>query len=78
MGSTKHGKGTKIMVIADKNSLPIAVSVGSASPGEITLVEETIDTWFTKETPTLLIGDKAYDFDPLDQKLKEICGINMI
>jgi transposase len=66
------------MVIADKNSLPVAVSVGSASPWEVTLVEKTIDSRFTKTTPTLLIGDKAYDSDPLDATLEETYGIDMI
>lgn len=66
------------MVIADKNSLPVAISVGSASPCEVTLVETTIDAKFTKATPTLLIGDKAYDSDPLDHKLKAAYDIDLI
>ena len=78
MGPTKRGKGTKIMVIADKSSLPVAVHVGSASPAEVTLVEKTIVTHFTKETPTLLIGDKAYDSDPLDSILHATYDINLV
>lgn len=78
MGPTKRGKGTKIMVIADKSSLPIAIHVGSASPAEVTLVEKTIVTHFTKETPTLLIGDKAYDSDPLDSILHDTYDINLV
>ena len=78
MGPTKRGKGTKIMVIANKDSLPVAISVGSASPSEVTLVETTIDARFTKTNPTLLIGDKAYDSDPLDQRLKEKYDIDMV
>jgi transposase len=41
-------------------------------------VEKTIDTHFTKETPTLLIGDKAYDSDPLDRVLKDTYNINLV
>ena len=66
------------MVIADKSSLPIAVHVGSASPSEITLEEKTIATHFTNTTPTLLIGDKAYDSDPLDTVLKDTYNIDLV
>jgi transposase len=66
------------MVIADQKSLPIAVSVGSASPSENTLVKTTINACYTKGTPTLLIGDKAYDSDPLDHYLKETYDVSLI
>jgi len=66
------------MVIADKNSLPVAVRVGSASPSEVTLVETTINTKYTKANPTLLVGDKAYDSDPLDQYLKDTYDVSLI
>ena len=66
------------MVIADKKSLPVAVSVGSASPSENTLVEATINARYTKTIPTLLIGDKAYDSDPLDQYLKATYAVGLI
>jgi transposase len=49
----------------------IVISVGSASPPEITLVEDILEVRFTKELPDQLIGDKAYDSDPLDERLKE-------
>jgi transposase len=35
------------------------------------LVEETIERRFIKQKPKLLIGDKAYDSDPLDDRLKK-------
>jgi transposase len=66
------------MVIADKNSLPVSISVGSASPCEVTLVETTLERRFTKTTPALLIGDKAYDSDPLDRTLEETYDIDLI
>ena len=77
MGKTKRGKGTKIMAVADRAGLSIAISVGSASPHEITLVETTLEARFTEDQPERLIGDKAYDSDPLDERLKEQ-GIQMI
>ena len=42
VGPTKRGKGTKIMAIAAVTSLPLAVTVDSASPHETILVEETL------------------------------------
>ena len=77
MGKTKRGKGAKIMAVADRSGLPIAISVSSASPHEITLVEATLETMFTAELPKRLIGDKAYDSDPLDEKLAEN-GVELI
>lgn len=69
VGKTKRGKGTKIMAIADRAGLPLAVDVTSASPHEVTLVEGTLAACFVDERPEHLIGDKAYDSDPLDERL---------
>ena len=54
------------MVIADEGSLPIAISVASASPHEVTLVEETLAARFVSKNPSRLVADRAYDYDPLD------------
>ena len=59
------------MAIGDASGLPVSVCVASASPHEVTLVEETIAQRFTRKNPVRLIGDRAYDSDPLDQKLKK-------
>ena len=66
------------MAMADASGLPLAVHVESASPHEVTLVEGTLDRSFTNELPERLIGDKAYDSDPLDARLAEDWGIEMI
>jgi transposase len=78
VGPTRRGKGTKIVAIAADNSLPLAVSVQSASPAECQLVEEVLAGSFLDELPARLIGDKAYDSDPLDQTLKEQYDIELI
>jgi transposase len=77
VGKTKRGKGTKLMAVADGTGLPLAISVGSASPHEVTLVEDTLKKRFTQEKPSRLIGDRAYDSDPLDKKLRQQ-GIQLI
>lgn len=69
MGKTKRGKGTKIMAVADRFGLPVAVYTESAQPHEVRLVEQTLLARFTDERPGKLIGDKAYDSDPLDERL---------
>src|SRR5580658_4776292 len=78
VGPTKRGKGSKIMAIADRHGLPVAVHVASASPDEATLVEPTLQRRFLRETPERLIGDKAYDSDPLDQRIREHLRVEMI
>lgn len=77
MGPTKRGKGTKLMAVADGHGLPLAVDVASASPAEVKLVHATLDARFVEEVPERLIGDKAYDSDPLAEELAEI-GIELI
>src|SRR3989454_8545299 len=78
VGPTKRGKGSKIMAIADRHGLPLAVHVVSASPNEATLVEPTLQRRFLRETPERLIGDKAYDSDPLDQRVRQHLRVELI
>ena len=65
------------MVVADNASLPLAIHAASASPHEVTLVGETLLQSFIAAQPERLIGDKAYDSDPLDAELAER-GIELI
>ena len=78
VGPTKRGKGTKIIALADDHSLPLAVSIESASPHESQLVEGVLGHSFLDTLPARLIGDKAYDSDRLDRDLAERYGIEMI
>ena len=57
------------MLIADKNGLPVAAYIDEASPHEVTLVQKTLAARFVGALPVRLIGDKAYDSDPLDGEL---------
>ena len=78
VGKTKRGKGSKVMVMTEKNGIPISVTVCSASPHEVTLVEDTLDCAVTSCVPEYLLGDGAYDSDPLDEKLLQQRGVKMI
>jgi transposase len=77
VGPTKKGKGSKIMAICDGQSLPVSLSVHSATPHEVTLVEEVLEACFTEDLPERMIGDRAFDSDDLDIRLAER-GIQMI
>jgi transposase len=85
VGKTKRGKGSKLMVVADGQGLPLGVLTASASPAEVTLIEEALkqaavpvlseDRDPSKLQP--LIYDRAADSDPLRQRLAE-GGIDLI
>lgn len=77
VGKTKRGKGTKLMVIADASGLPLALHTDSAGPHEVTLVQAALDEIVTVGQPRRIIGDRAYDSDPLDNALAAQ-GIEMI
>ena len=60
------------MAVADGFGLPLAIYTESASPHEVKLAERTVTERFTDERPRRIIGDKAYDSDPLDKQLKKL------
>ena len=66
------------MAICDRHGLPVAVHVVSASPNEAMLVEPTLQRRFLAETPERLIGDRAYDSDPLDVQIRERFGVQLV
>lgn len=74
---TKRGNGVKIMGIVDRHGLPLSVSTHAANHHEATLVQLSFDFHMVEARPENLIGDKAYDSDPLDEELRGE-GIEMI
>jgi len=65
------------MAVADSAGLPVAVCAESATPHEVTLVQQTLAEIFVPEPLERLIGDNAYDSDRLDEELSET-GVEMI
>ena len=65
------------MVVTDRSGVPLALDTCAASRHEVKLVESTLETRFLADLPERLIGDKAYDSDPLDVELSAL-GIDMI
>ena len=57
------------MVIADASGLPVALHADSANPHEVKLVQATLNEIVTVGRPRRIIGDRAYDSDPLDEAL---------
>jgi len=48
------------------------------SPPKVSLVEKILDALFVDDAPEKLIGDKAYDRDPLDEPLEKQRGIELV
>ena len=77
IGPTKRGKGMKIMAIVDRHGLPLSVSTHAANHHEVRLVQLCFDFYMIEAKPETLIGDRAYDSDPLDDDLRKD-GIEMV
>jgi transposase len=74
IGATKRGKGMKIMAIVDRHGLPLSVSTHAANHHEVRLVQLCFDFYMIEAKPENLIGDRAYDSDPLDAELRKDTG----
>jgi transposase len=66
------------MVLVDGQGIPVGAHLDSASPAEVKLVEKTLDAVRVRPTRPgrpltrlvlRMVGDKAYDSDPLRAKL---------
>ena len=86
VGKTKRGKGTKWMVVVDGRGVPLGNYLHSASPAEVKLAETTLATIRVgrshhagrpRQKPMRVIADKAYDSDPLRERLRQR-GIELI
>ncbi len=73
----RHEAHGRSWAVADGFGLPLALCAASASPHEVTLVAATLDSRFVDALPQRLIGDRAYDADPLDAGLAAL-GVEMI
>src|SRR5512144_2125866 len=67
----------KIMAIVDRHGLPLSVSTHAANHHEVRLVQLCFGFYMIGAKPENLIGDRAYDSDPIDHVLGQD-GIEMI
>jgi hypothetical protein len=51
IGETKRGKGSKIMAVAERHGLPVAICVESATPHEVKLVTNTLVQMVIPDAP---------------------------
>jgi IS5 family transposase len=65
------------MAIVNRRGLPLSVSTQAANHHEVRLVQLCFDFYMIQAKPENLIGDRAYDSDPLDAELRKD-GIEMI
>ena len=59
------------MVLVERQGIPLGITIAAASPAEVTLVDATLKTRVTphRRHPHHLIADRAYDSDPLRERL---------
>src|SRR3972149_4490579 len=73
VGKTKRGKGTKAVVLADGEGIPLGVLLASATPHEVTLAEPALATVRVprrgrgrpRMRPRRIVADRGHDSDPL-------------
>ena len=77
IGLTKVGKGTKRMLVADGNGIPLALLVAGANRAEVELAEMTLERVQVprrrgrpRSRPERLVADKGYDSDDLRRWLR--------
>jgi transposase len=77
VGYCHKGKGSRVMSQVDENGLPISVSLHDASAHEVTLAFDLVTGCWTEQMPGIVVGDKAYDSDRLDEELG-LCGVEVV
>jgi len=72
VGPTKRGKGTKLVLVADGQGLPVACRIASARPAEVTLARGTLDKVRRPKAKRVIpvVADRAYDSDTLRHQLR--------
>ena len=63
--------------VVDRHGLSLSVSTHAANHHEVRLVQLCFDFYMIEAKPENLIGDRAYDSDPLDEEFRND-GIEMI
>jgi hypothetical protein len=68
-GTTERDNGTKVVVVADRPDLPVAVHVARARPHEVILGDAPLTECVVGGRPTRLTWEKAFPSDALDATL---------
>lgn len=71
IGPIKRVKAMLFMTIVDRYGLPLAVSTYAANNHEPTLVVLSIDFNLIESKLEILIGDRTYDSDKVDEEMRQ-------
>lgn len=66
------------MAIADRDGLPLAITIAGGQRHDVSLTDRTLDAAFVDELACRLIGDKAWDSAKEEKKLREERNIELI
>ena len=78
VGKCRAGKATKVMAIADRHGLPLAIAIAGGNRHDVVLTDRTLDAAFVDELPPRLIGDKAWDSKKHARALATERGVELI
>jgi transposase len=70
VGTTKVGKGTKILTLVDGHGTPLGAIIASASPAEVRLIPWLLQARVLPQRPRRVIYDRAADSDELRRTLR--------
>jgi len=74
VGIGRKGKGTTILLLTDRNDLPLSAHIAGAVEHEVNLIEPLLDEAVVHEAfwqPTHLVYDKLADSDALRERLDD-------
>ena len=67
VGTTKRGKGTKLVVVGSGKSVPLALTVESAGPSATKVIEPTLDR--PAGEPRSIVMDREFDSDTFGDRI---------
>ncbi len=77
IGKSFKGRGCKIAVLLDRKGMVHSICLDAANRHDIAMVLPCLAERFTYRKPKRIVGDKAYDSNPMDKKLRAK-GIELI
>jgi transposase len=78
VGKCRAGNATKVMALADGQGLPLTVIIADGSRHDVALVDRTLDQLDRRLLSCRLIADRAFDSAPLQQRLLDERGVELI
>jgi transposase len=66
------------MALADSHGFPLSIFIAEGNRHDIVLTDGTLDAAFVDELPSKLVGDKAWDSAPLQERLDAERNIELI